>query len=259
LKFQHDHPNEAGAAMNSLSPLLSFFDKIYIINLPERCDRRQKIQQELSLLGIAESHQQVAFFPAIKPTHAGDFPSIGARGCFLSHLEVLRQAKAENLNNVLIMEDDLAFSRRLIQQQGAIVGQLKNLNWDFVYFGHRENLASSPSGMFQEYSEALMLAHFLGVNQTAIAPLIYFLETILTRPSGHPEGGPMHVDGAYSTFRQQHPELITLIANPSLGFQRSSPSNIVGYKWFETLPVLTQMVRATREVKNWHKRNFSFD
>jgi hypothetical protein len=64
----------------------------------------------------------------------------------------------------------------------------------------------------------------------------------------------MHVDGAYSTFRQQNSDLITLIAEPSLGFQRSSPSNIVGYKWFERTPMVQQLVSVGRSVRTWSSR-----
>jgi glycosyl transferase, family 25 len=241
--------------MTSKSRLLNFFDKSYIINLPERLDRRETMKQELKRLGLLESSEQVVFFPAIKPTDQGKFPSIGAKGCFLSHLEVLKEARNQNLNHLLIMEDDLSFTRFLIEQQDAIVNELQHLNWDFVYLGHAVNLPPSRERLFQEYSKPLMFTHFLVVNKKTIAQLIDFLEEVLMRPGGHPEGGPMHVDGAYSTFRKQNPNVVTLIATPSLGFQRSSPSNVAGYKWFETLPIFTQLLGAVRKIKIWHRRN----
>ena len=242
--------------MNSESSLFNFFDKSYIINLPERSDRRKEITQELKKIGISDSLAQVKFFPAIKPTDKGEFPSIGARGCFLSHLEVLKEAKSQNLNNLLIMEDDLAFTKLLIGQQNAVTSELQRLNWDFAYLGHGVNLAFNGKFFFQEYSEPILLAHFLAINQQIIVQLIDFLEEILKRPSGHPKGGPMHVDGAYSTFRKHNPSAITLIANPSLGFQKFSPSNIAGYKWFDTLPVSAQLVTAVRKAKTWYRRAY---
>ncbi|WP_416670001.1 glycosyltransferase family 25 protein [Egbenema bharatensis] len=243
--------------MPSQSPLLDFFDKAYIINLPERFDRREAMKQELKRLGSVESPEKVIFFPAIKPADRGKFPSVGSRGCFLSHLEVLREAKKQKLNNLLIMEDDLSFTRFLIEQQNAIVNELQQLDWDFAYLGHGINFTQRGESIFQSYSEALTLAHFLAVNQTTIAQLVDFLETVLMRPPGHPAGGPMHVDGAYSTLRRQNPEINTVLANPSLGFQRSSPSNIAGYKWFETVPVFAQPVGVARKVKNWCRQNFT--
>ncbi|MBD2091647.1 glycosyltransferase family 25 protein [Microcoleus sp. FACHB-1515] len=212
------------------------------------------MEQELKMLGSVEP-SRVVFFPAIKPADQGDFPSLGARGCFLSHLAVLKEAKRENLNNVLILEDDLLFTRFLIKQQAQIVNELESLNWDIVYPGHGENLAPSTKGIFQQYSQPLVLAHFIAFNRNTIAQLVDFLEAVLSRPPGHPQGGPMHVDGAYTTFRMLHPELTTLIANPSLGLQRSSPSSIAGYKWFETLPAFAQLLSTLRTVKDWRRRN----
>ncbi len=236
--------------MNSESSLLNFFDKSYIINLPERLDRRAEMEQQLKRLGLSD---KVTFFPAIRPTDKGEFPSIGARGCFLSHLAVLKDAKSQNLNNLLIMEDDLSFSRFLIEQQDRITDKLRPLKWDFVYLGHGLVLDESQEIVFHEYSEPLVLAHFLAMNKNTIAQLVDFLEEILTRPAGHPIAGPMHVDGAYSTFRVQNPTTITLIANPNLGFQRSSSSDIANLKWFDTTPILSQLVIITRKVKNWYR------
>lgn len=243
----------------SKSPLLNFFDKSYIINLPERLDRRREMKQELKMLGLSESSApgRVVFFPAIRPTDKGEFPSIGSKGCFLSHLAVLKEAKRQNLNNLLIMEDDLSFTRFLIKKQNFVVNELQRLNWDFAYLGHAVKPVLIKENIFYEYFEPLRLAHFLAINKETIPQLVDFLEEVLSRPGGHPEGGPMHVDGAYSTFRQQNSKVVTLIANPSLGFQRSSSSNIAGYKWFETLPVFAQLLGAARNAKNWYRRNFT--
>jgi glycosyl transferase family 25 len=240
--------------MNSRFSLFDFFDRSYIINLPERADRRQEMERELKRFDWPVSSDRVKFFSAIKPHDKGEFPSIGARGCFLSHLEVLKEAKSQNLNNLLIMEDDLSFTQLLIEQQDKIVNALQRLNWGFAYLGHGVSPSPHGEGIFQEYSEPLMLKHFTAINQQTIIQLVDFLEEVLRRPGGHPDGGPMHVDGAYSTFRQQNSSVITLIANPSLGFQRSSPSSIAGYKWFDALPMAAQLANSARKVKNWHRR-----
>jgi glycosyl transferase, family 25 len=66
----------------------------------------------------------------------------------------------------------------------------------------------------------------IGLQGTCIPMFAGFLRQVLDRPPGHPEGGPMHVDGAYTTFRRNHPEFMTLAAIPSLGHQRASRSDI---------------------------------
>lgn len=234
--------------------LFTFFDKSYIINLPERLDRRQEMEQELKRFGLSESSSKIKFFPAIKPNEQGEFPSIGARGCFLSHLAILKEAKSQNFHNLLIMEDDLSFRNLLVEHQDAVTKELHRLSWDFAYLGHSLNLEPKGEIIFQECSDEIRQSHFLAINGKIIEQLVDFLEELLKRPGGHPEGGPMHVDGAYSTFRKQNPSVITLIANPSLGFQRSSPSNVSGFKWFDSLPVFSQLATAVRQAKNWHRR-----
>jgi glycosyl transferase, family 25 len=240
--------------MNKTSCLIDFFDKTFVINLPERQDRRREISQELARMGTSALSDRVVIFPAIKPTELAGFPSLGARGCFLSHLAILTEARNQGLKRVLILEDDLVFSNLLIKQQAMIVNQLQQPNWDLVYLGHLVEQPATTTIKFEAYTQPLQQSHFIGVNGGAIAPLVEFLETVLTRPAGHPDGGPMHVDGAYTTFRQQQPAVVTWIANPSLGFQRPSPSDIAGYRWFDHLPALTPVVSTMRKVKTWYRR-----
>jgi hypothetical protein len=63
----------------------------------------------------------------------------------------------------------------------------------------------------------------------------------------------MHLDGAYSTFRHQNPDVVTLIASPNLGWQRSSPSNI-SPRWFDRVPGLRQLAGAAKTTKTRLKR-----
>jgi len=71
--------------------------KTIYINLDRRTDRRAEMEAELTKIGLSGER-----FPAIerKP---------GALGCGLSHLAVLRKAKEERWENVLILEDDFTF------------------------------------------------------------------------------------------------------------------------------------------------------
>jgi len=74
--------------------------------------------------------------------------------------------------------------------------------------------------------EPVVTASFVGIAGGVLGPLVNFLEGVLTRPPGSADYGPMHVDGAYTVFRMLNPELVTLAAFPTLGRQRSSPSDI---------------------------------
>ena len=75
--------------------------------------------------------------------------------------------------------------------------------------------------------------------------LITHLQACLTRPPGHPEGGPMHFDGALTLLRQAQPGLVTWRASRSLAGQRSSRSDIIGPSWLDRLP-LAGVMRAAK-------------
>ncbi len=66
----------------------------FYINLARRKDRREEIEAELERLGLAAER-----FEAIERRP-------GIVGCGLSHLEVLKAARAAGLPNVLVLEDD---------------------------------------------------------------------------------------------------------------------------------------------------------
>jgi len=98
-------------------------DKIYIINLDEREDRFKQLEKELKSLDI----KNYVRFPAVKP-NVGDYPweisnqkfaskdpyyIRGSLGCKLSHLSVLRHAKINNYKKILVLEDDIEFTRPL--------------------------------------------------------------------------------------------------------------------------------------------------
>jgi hypothetical protein len=234
--------------------ITDYFDRIEVVNLPEREDRRKEMTRELETAGMPLKPGKVEIFPAIRPASPEGFPSIGARGCFLSHFTILKRARDEGLANVLVLEDDLAISDRFRAEQEGLVEQLRSTDWGFVYFGHNEEVESASPAVLRPFAEAMMTTHFYGVNRPLFDPLLEFLEALQKRPGGHPDGGPMHLDGAYSTFRLRHPEVVTLIAYPNLGWQRSSRSDVYPSKWFERLPVARQLVDWARACKTWLKK-----
>lgn len=75
-------------------PNNELFGGVFYINLDHRTDRREQMEGELNKLGLKYER-----FPAIRHVH-------GNVGCGLSHLAVLKIAKARGLKNVLIFEDD---------------------------------------------------------------------------------------------------------------------------------------------------------
>ena len=115
---------------------IDFFDRIYVINLPSRDDRRREMERELKNAGMPFTSGKVELFPAIRPDNAEPFYSIGCKGCFLSHLNVLKEARMQGLKNVLILEDDLELRQDFQQYEDIILAELTQQNWDIVHFGY---------------------------------------------------------------------------------------------------------------------------
>lgn len=92
-------------------------DKIYIINLEEAKDRRERLETHLLKMNI----DNYIFFKAIKPTEdmlkkypwfsLNNSDSVRTRelGCLLSHINIMRDALINNYNTILVLEDDVQF------------------------------------------------------------------------------------------------------------------------------------------------------
>lgn len=232
-------------AVSRVRSILSygFEHETYVINLPQRTDRRSEMQDELSRIGW-----NAKFFPAIRPASAGGFSSIGAHGCFLSHLAVLSAARNSGAGRVVILEDDVNFVRGFREKWNAAVEKLSGQEWSMFYPGHA--LDNLPGGFaLLQPERSVLCAHFLMIEAQALPTIIEGLETILGRPAGHPLGGPMHVDGAYSTIRAQNPLLKTYAIAPVLGYQRPSRTDIREARWFDRIDALDAIVSFARKLK----------
>lgn len=234
--------------------LADLFERIVIVSLPSRTDRRRDMVAQLQRAGMSLQPGRVKFFDAIRPDSAAGFPSIGARGCFLSHLTLLSQARDDRLANLLVLEDDLSFTPRLIRDQAKVVDRLRSTPFELAYLGYR--IFEPPPGSgpasgaeFVPYSGRIDQTHFYAINGHLIGRVIECLDQIRNRPPGHPDGGPMHVDGAFNTFRKQNPDITTLIALPELGVQRDSRSDIAATKFFDRIPVIRDLANMARSIR----------
>jgi hypothetical protein len=229
-------------------PLLDCFDRICIISLPQRLDRRRAVVRELQRHGVAVDGRRVRFFDAIRPDGPAGFPSLGARGCYLSHLQVLREARADGVQRLLVLEDDVMFTAAMAQAR-PLLGELHHESWQLAYLGHVQPPLAGPQ-RWQVTREPLACTHCYAVHAQALDTVVGYLQGCLQRPAGDPAGGPMHVDGALTMLRQQQPALVTLRAARSLAGQRSSRSDIIGPSWLDRLPAAAWV----RRLKNHWRR-----
>jgi len=104
--------------------------KIVYINLERRQDRRQEIEYELATMGLSgERFNAIAKDP-------------GIIGCNMSHIQVLRNAEAAGLENLLVFEDDFQF----LVDTSTFYKQIEDffalgIEWDIVLLSY--NLINS--------------------------------------------------------------------------------------------------------------------
>jgi hypothetical protein len=226
------------------------FDRIAVINLPYRQDRRAEIAAQFSPFGLSFGKAPLQLFEAVRPLDAGGFPTVGTRGCFMSHLGALKAAHADGVERLLLLEDDCDF---INEPTGAVEAALRYLgehpDWDICYGGHHiESELPPSSGPWSAVPDDLVVwtAHCVGFSRRAMEAAVPYLEAITRRPPGDPEGGPMHVDGAYAWFRKAHPHLRTIVARPQIAHQRPSRTDIHELRWFDRLPLLRPLMDALR-------------
>ena len=100
-----------------------FIDKIIYINLDHREDRRE-IMKKFFEEGKIPSEKIVRFSAIKRPR--------GQLGCVESHMEVLNLANKENWKNVLILEDDLVWSKDFEDNYKKLEELIKIPNWDVI-------------------------------------------------------------------------------------------------------------------------------
>jgi len=121
-------------------------DKVVYINLDKRDTRREHIESVLKEHNITAQR-----FPAIEHSY-------GLYGCGLSHLAVLKMARDNSWNNVLILEDDIIFDTPSLDNN---ISQIFDSGLDFDVFMLDINLVKSEKGP-EDWLTRVLFAHCAG-------------------------------------------------------------------------------------------------
>jgi glycosyl transferase, family 25 len=227
---------------------------LVLINLPNRTDRKSEFAAQLRRIGLSLDDPGIEVFPAIRPTDLAGFPTLGTRGCYLSHMAVLERAMEVGDSSVIICEDDCDFAPDFLMRLPAVMKVLAKTEWDIFYGGYTSQqvgrVVDTEANIFAlPFDHAILCAHFYVIRGAAIGDFVAYLRAILARPTGHPEGGPMHYDGALNRFRADRPDVVTLAILPTLATQRSSRTDIHALRWFDRMPVVRDAVQMLRKVR----------
>jgi hypothetical protein len=233
--------------------VLDQFDRVFVINLDKRADRLQAMEAQLQSIGYG-FNARIRRISATQVGSAEGFRSVGARGCFLSHLTCINEAVADNAGSLLILEDDVDFVPGFGQLQKPVADALARGGWDVFYGGHlidpqqfATGTAPLTAGLRSVTADTgIVTAHCVAFAGTKLREVQDYLTAMLGRQAGDPQGGPMDVDGAYSWYRRTSGAR-TAIADPQLAGQRASSSDITP-RWFDTLPLVKSAANRLRQV-----------
>lgn len=122
---------------------LGYFDAVCYINLDRRQDRRELFEEQIAKVSInairfsgveaQDSDVKYLYEGHLDPTRKQKI------GCTLSHQAIIRWAKENEKENVLIFEDDCLFLDVYQQKIQLIANELKDVDWDILYLGGEPN------------------------------------------------------------------------------------------------------------------------
>ena len=112
-------------------------DRVYILNLPCKPERRIRLETQLSELALFPP-DRIRWVRAL----SGDLSpgpdwwtsGDGAWGCLMSHIQVVHSAIMDGLENYLVLEDDAIFHPRAGEMLERLFAEVP-ADWDQVYLG----------------------------------------------------------------------------------------------------------------------------
>jgi glycosyl transferase family 25 len=198
-----------------MKTLNDYFDKIYCINLDRRKDRWNTVKTQFEKHNI-----EVLRFDAIdgKNLNPNPYLSLGALGCLISHLSILKDAYENNFDKILITEDDVEFCDNLNFKFFQYENQLPK--WDILYFGANHALCNSyePNPPIKISENIYKVEHAYALHCYCVNKSCYktLIETISRMDSP--------VDVIISKIQK---ELNVYVFRPHLAWQSSGYSDIM--------------------------------
>ncbi|EYB85115.1 hypothetical protein Y032_0304g1923 [Ancylostoma ceylanicum] len=127
-------------------------DKIYLINLKRRPERRARMEKIFEILGVDATYWEATdgqelpgdFIYELLPGYLDPFHKrpmkAGEIGCFLSHYRIWQDVVRLGLSRVIVFEDDLRFTDDGLERIKEALEDLdgSKMEWDLIYLGRKK-------------------------------------------------------------------------------------------------------------------------
>ncbi|XP_052789249.1 glycosyltransferase 25 family member-like isoform X2 [Mya arenaria] len=132
------------------------FDKVYMVNLERRSERRTRMMHVFDVLGIEAEwvpavdgkllndtylykDLKIEVVPGFSDPYGGRPMTMGEIGCFLSHYFIWKDMLEKGYKDVVVFEDDLRFEPYFRSKLNHIMKLVKHTvpDWDLIYLGRK--------------------------------------------------------------------------------------------------------------------------
>lgn len=189
--------------------LNNYFDKIYCINLDRRTDRWEKCKEQFDKLGIEVERFSAIDGNTLEYNNKKLLP--GEIGIIRSNLELVKKAKENKYNNILIFEDDVEFTDEFNEKFEKYFKQVP-ADWCFLYLG-----GNHVGGTHPVNRNLHKIVHSYAIHAFAINSKMYNVIIDLLQKETE------QVDVTYALLQRNNP---SYVFKPHLAWQAEDFSDI---------------------------------
>lgn len=190
--------------------------QVFWMTLPSREDRQRHMEQQLSKYGV--SAEKVI---AQRPDDPGGFATVGQRGNYLTHIQILKEIWARNLSDALVLEDDSVFQN--IPMICAAMAEAFTLQWDMFYlYPGKKKLNGADYQRMYEASGAVATNAYI-IRRSKLSQVIRVLEECYARAM---QGDQSVWDTSVALCKYAHPDMKVVTCKEYLVYQGKFGSDI---------------------------------
>lgn len=198
-----------------MSILSEYFDKIYCINLIRRPDRWEKVKIEFERVGFDDvTRYEGVDGETLDTTKFSYNPSllVGELGIMETHIQIITEAKKNNLSSILILEDDVYFTDEISKLRDYLESVPDD--WDMIYFGGNHKYGLPPVNVNDK---------IIKLNKTVALQCVAIKNSIYDKILKVTENRPKQIDGCYADLQ---PWVSAYGFNPNMALQTVDYSDI---------------------------------